>query len=139
MLVVACNAKRTRRASVSASASALNHARHGHITHGRKPRLVAFYRRAQVYLAQEAYDRALAEWNKSGGLRKSAIGFALLGSIYAAQGKKENALAELEKALAAGYRDFAYLDASPYFDSLRSDPRFQSLLRRMNFPEKAAH
>ncbi|MCH7985462.1 MAG: protein kinase [Acidobacteria bacterium] len=93
------------------------------------------YGLAQVYLAQEAYDRALAEWNKSGGLRKSAIGFALLGSIYAAQGKKENALAELKKALAAGYRDFAYLDASPYFDSLRSDPRFQSLLRRMNFPE----
>jgi TolB-like protein/Flp pilus assembly protein TadD len=93
------------------------------------------YGLAQVYLAQEAYDRALAEWNKSGGLRKSAIGFALLGSIYAAQGKKENALAELEKALAAGYRDFAYLDASPYFDSLRADPRFQTLLRRMNFPE----
>ncbi len=85
---------------------------------------------AQVYLAQEAYDRALAEWNKSSGVRKSAIGLALLCSIYAAQGEKEKSLAELEKTLAKGYRDFAYLDSSPYFDSLRSDPRFQELLRR---------
>ncbi|HSA93791.1 MAG TPA: hypothetical protein VLE48_12330 [Terriglobales bacterium] len=36
----------------------------------------------------------------------------------------------LRQALAAGYRDFAYLDASPYLASLRSDPRYQALIRR---------
>jgi len=43
---------------------------------------------------------------------------------------KEKALATLQKALNAGYRDFAAIDASPYFSSLRWDPRFQQLTRR---------
>jgi hypothetical protein len=29
-----------------------------------------------------------------------------------------------------GFHDFAALDASPYFSSLRTDPRFQQLILR---------
>ena len=29
-----------------------------------------------------------------------------------------------------------YLNASFLFDSVRSDPRFQALLKRMNFPQQ---
>jgi hypothetical protein len=54
----------------------------------------------------------------------------VLSSAYAGEGNKEKALATLEKTLAQGYRDFGAIDHSPYFDSLRSDPRFQQLLRR---------
>jgi hypothetical protein len=50
-------------------------------------------------------------------------------SAYAAQGDKEKALATLQKALDAGFRDFGALDASPYFSSLRSDPHYQQLIQ----------
>ncbi len=54
----------------------------------------------------------------------------MLASAYAGRGDKEETLSELEKALAGGYRDFAAIDASPHFSSLRSDPRFQQLIRQ---------
>ncbi|MEE9234385.1 MAG: tetratricopeptide repeat protein, partial [Candidatus Acidoferrales bacterium] len=85
---------------------------------------------AQVYLAQGNYDRALAELEKMLRSRESAVVLVQFCSVYAMQGEKEKALAELEKALENGYRDFAYLDSSPYFNPLRDDPRFQQLLRR---------
>jgi hypothetical protein len=50
--------------------------------------------------------------------------------ICAARGDKDMALAELRAALEGGYRDFAAIDASPYFASLRPDPRFQQLVSR---------
>jgi hypothetical protein len=57
-----------------------------------------------------------------------------MSQIYAALGDPGRAFQWLDKA----YRDRASalvrLKAEPGFDSLRSDPRFQDLLRRMNFP-----
>ncbi len=82
---------------------------------------------AQVYLAQGDYDRALALLLKQ---PNSSIVLFQLSSAYAGRGDKDKALEALQKALAAGYRDFAAIDASPYFSSLRSDPRFQQLIRR---------
>jgi len=78
---------------------------------------------AQVYLAQGNYDRAVTLLPKQPA--RAAINLFWLSSAYAAHGDKEKALATLQKALTAGYRDFAAIDASPYFSSLRSDPRFQ--------------
>jgi len=58
----------------------------------------------------------------------------VLARIYAALGKKDEALRWLE----TGYRERAALmvclKTDQRFDELRSDPRFQNLLRRMNFP-----
>ncbi len=54
--------------------------------------------------------------------------------IHAALGNKDEAL----KCLESGYRERAafmiWLKIDPRFDDMRSDPRFQDLLRRMNFP-----
>ena len=86
---------------------------------------------AQVYLAKGDYDRALSYWLRQPGNQRSAAVIAYLGaSIYAAGGEKEKALAELETALKADYRDFAAIDNNHHFNSLRSDPRFQQLMRK---------
>jgi TolB-like protein/Tfp pilus assembly protein PilF len=57
-----------------------------------------------------------------------------MARICAALGKKDEALRWLE----TGYRERAAwmvaLRIEPRFDGLRSDPRFQDLVRRMNFP-----
>jgi serine/threonine protein kinase/tetratricopeptide (TPR) repeat protein len=84
---------------------------------------------AQVSLAQGNYDEAVAYLLKSGGL-KAAINLYFLSAAYAAKGDKAKALAALQKTFELGYRDFAALDASPYFSSLRSDPQFQQLIQR---------
>jgi TolB-like protein/Flp pilus assembly protein TadD len=57
-----------------------------------------------------------------------------MARIYAALGEKDEALRWLE----TGYQERAawmpVMKIEPRFDGLRSDPRFQHLLRRMNFP-----
>ena len=83
---------------------------------------------AQVYLAQGNYDAAVARLLKNGE-PKEAINCYFLSAAYAVKGDKEKALAALQKTFNLGYRDFAAIDASLYFVSLRSDPRFQQLIR----------
>jgi hypothetical protein len=55
----------------------------------------------------------------------------MIGAIYAGLGNRDKAFEFLERASP----DVAYfLKADLRIDSLRSDPRFQDLLHRMNFP-----
>jgi serine/threonine-protein kinase len=57
-----------------------------------------------------------------------------MAALYAALGDKEQALAGLEKGYEKRDVWLVELKAWPWFDSLRDEPRFQDLLRRMNFP-----
>ncbi len=50
-------------------------------------------------------------------------------------GNKEEALADLEKAYSEHYSVVVTLKVEPAFDPLRSDPRFQDLLRRVGLAE----
>ncbi len=52
------------------------------------------------------------------------------------EGKREETMEELERAYEDHWWNMYQVKVQPWFDSLRSDPRFQALLRRMNFPEK---
>ena len=54
--------------------------------------------------------------------------------IYAGLGEKDQALAWLERAFAERSTWMPFLRVDTELDSLRSEPRFQDLLRRMNFP-----
>ncbi len=50
-------------------------------------------------------------------------------------GDREQKLFWLESAVEEREPDAVYLAVQPTWDDLRSDPRFQDLVRRMNFPE----
>jgi len=58
-----------------------------------------------------------------------------LGVVYAALGDKDEAFARLGQAYAERSFNMVDLKVDPELDSLRSDQRFQDLLRRMNFPQ----
>ena len=57
-----------------------------------------------------------------------------LASIYATLGDKDNAFAELERSFEERDCYLARISVDPFMDPLRSDPRFKSLLTRMNLP-----
>jgi serine/threonine protein kinase/Flp pilus assembly protein TadD len=85
----------------------------------------------QVYLAKKEYDHALQLFLRvPEKVRSTSLQEFLASSIYAGKGEREKSLAELQKALESGYRDFAAIDASPHLAALRTDPRFRQLVSR---------
>ncbi len=70
-------------------------------------------------------------------LRRSdveTVGAYGIAIIHAGLGEKDQAFEWLEKAYEARELGMIFLKVDPPLDPLRSDPRFQDLLRRMNFP-----
>ena len=60
----------------------------------------------------------------------------MIGTIYAGLGEKDKAFEFLEKAYQERSPDIPYfLKADLRIDSLRSDPRFQDLVRRVGLPQ----
>ncbi len=57
-----------------------------------------------------------------------------IAELYAHAGDKEGALEWLEKAYQDRNIAMVFLSVNPTWDSVRDDPRFQDLLRRMNLP-----
>ncbi len=69
---------------------------------------------------------------------RTAQGFSLVSQIanlYTYAGDKAQALDWLEKAFEIREPNLPNISADPKFDGLRSEPRFQALLRRMNLPQ----
>ena len=59
---------------------------------------------------------------------------AELATVYVGLGEKEQALSLLERAYAQHDLQLQYLGVDPHFDSLRSEPRFQELIRKVGLP-----
>ena len=62
------------------------------------------------------------------------VGTYEVAFIHAGLGEKDQAFEWLEKAYEEHDQGLSFLKVDPTLDPLRSDPRFQDLLRRMNFP-----
>jgi ribosomal protein L20 len=58
-----------------------------------------------------------------------------LARIYAALGEIDKSFAELEQAFADKDIFLPRMKLDPMLDSLRDDPRFKDMLRRMDLPE----
>jgi len=58
-----------------------------------------------------------------------------LVGIYAALGEKDEAIRWLEEAFEGRHSLLPWLHVVPQYDPLQTDPRFQDVVRRMNFPE----
>lgn len=61
-----------------------------------------------------------------------AFGFYSNAMSHAFLAEKENALDNLEKAIERKSFMLAFVKADPVFDSLRGEPRFHEVLRKMN-------
>jgi TolB-like protein/DNA-binding winged helix-turn-helix (wHTH) protein/Flp pilus assembly protein TadD len=94
---------------------------------------------------QEALAKGFAQSGYRGAMRRAAdalaersrrsyVSFEPVAYLYISAGEKERTLEWLERGFKARDPNLPYVGAKPIFDSLRSDPRFQALLRRMNFP-----
>jgi eukaryotic-like serine/threonine-protein kinase len=93
----------------------------------------------QVYLGA-AYARAGARERARAILKrletsKEYVSPGELAVLYVSLGEHDQAFASLERAYAAHDLQLKYLGVDPAYDSLRSDPRFTDLVRRVGLPE----
>ena len=90
------------------------------------------YVRARLGQREEAH-RILQQLAEAAKQRYTpALAFAV---VHLGLGENDQALNWLEKAYEERFNRVAYLRREPVWDSLRSDPRFIGLLRRINLPE----
>ena len=58
-----------------------------------------------------------------------------IAAVYIGIGENQKAIVWLEKALEEKEHRLVRLKIDPIYDPLRSNPRFQKLIERMNFPK----
>ena len=91
---------------------------------------------ARVYALSRRRDDALRTLNRLLALAKrTQVSNYAIATVYAAQGDREQALARLNQAYEEHSFLMGFLKVDPGFDPLRSDPRFQDLLRKMHLSQ----
>ena len=65
---------------------------------------------------------------------KEYVSPAELAVLYLGMGDKEKSLSALERAYATHDLQMGYLGVDPHYDPLRSEPRFQELIRKVGLP-----
>jgi tetratricopeptide (TPR) repeat protein len=90
---------------------------------------------AQGY-AQAGYRGAMkrAADARAARARESYVLPSDVAMLYAWAGEKAQAVAWLEKGFEVHDPNMPYISVDPTYNTLRSDPRFQALMRRMNYP-----
>ena len=85
-----------------------------------------YSRSGQTVKAQQALVK-LERWNRESRLDSAPI----FPAAYTCMNNKDEALARLQKAYEEHSPAISTLKVEPAYDPLRSDPRFQELLRRI--------
>lgn len=81
------------------------------------------------------YEPAIQHFKKAEELgSRSSVARYNIGCALAMLGRKDEALDSLEKAYAAGYRAQSQFASDPDLLTLREEPRFQALLKKMASP-----
>jgi len=91
---------------------------------------------ALAYAKMGEREKALAivaRWKEAEG-RKYVLNY-LIAQAYAALGDKDAAFAELERAYQNHDWFFQRIKVDPMMDPLRDDPRFDAMVKRLNFPQ----
>jgi TolB-like protein len=88
----------------------------------------------QVALGRIA-DLLAARYKESGGVVPPGDGPLGIARLYRDAGDHDRAIDWLEQAYEVHNPNLPYIGGLPVWDPLRSDPRFQDLLRRMNLPQ----
>jgi serine/threonine protein kinase/tetratricopeptide (TPR) repeat protein len=83
------------------------------------------------------FEGALRAWTDQASKNSLASSLHSYGvaRLFVLLGKKDEAMSWLQKGLAARAGGMVFLKCDPVFDPLRSDPAFQAIIRKMNFPE----
>jgi TolB-like protein/DNA-binding winged helix-turn-helix (wHTH) protein/Tfp pilus assembly protein PilF len=100
---------------------------------GDNPDLVASLRQAYRRSGIRGYWQAQARLRLEQSKREYVKPYEI-AQLYALEGEKEQAFAWLEKAYREHSGDLVLLLREPSFDELRSDQRFQELMRRVGLP-----
>jgi serine/threonine-protein kinase len=58
-----------------------------------------------------------------------------IAMVFIGLGELDTAFEWLDRAFEARDDELLHLRLSPFYDGIRGDPRYQRLVRRMNFPE----
>ena len=90
----------------------------------------------RVYRSR-GYEQALLVFARylQDSLHSSYVPYANIAAVYGYGGYKDQAIAWLERAYRA--KDLVDTLRDPMWDSLRSDPRFQDLVRKLALSEQA--
>ena len=86
----------------------------------------------RAYLAALS-DPALTPAAVTALRRGNVHGFPATSELLACLGQYDEALVALEQEYESRHPNLHWVNCVPSYDGLRSDPRFQDLLRRMNF------
>lgn len=93
----------------------------------------------------DALDRGYAQGGYHAALRLAAATLVArsrqgyvnpygIAELYAMAGEKHDALKWLDKAYQERAGQILFIKVYPVWDPLRDDPRFQAVLRKVNFP-----
>jgi tetratricopeptide (TPR) repeat protein len=99
----------------------------------RDPQLPTFVAHAYAASGNSAEATKILEDLKQPSGRSYVDPWAI-AVVYAGLGERNQAIEWLQKAYQVRDHDLVFSKVWPQFDPLRSDPRFQDLLHRMNLP-----